>query len=72
MTEKTTESIFVKPLWMTQTQKIITHIISKFYKWILGMCMIGGKFLKEWQMKDKITEWFFVYNSYFYFMNDSN
>ena len=24
-----------------------------------GMCMSGGKFLKEWQVKDKIVEWIF-------------
>ena len=24
-----------------------------------GMCMSGGKFLEEWQVKDKITEWIF-------------
>ena len=24
------------------------------------MCMIGGKFLKEWQMTDKIIEWFIL------------
>ena len=24
------------------------------------MCMGGGKFLKEWQMTDKIIEWIFV------------
>ena len=30
------------------------------------MCMSGAKFLKEWQVIDKIIEWFF-YNSYFTF-----
>ena len=24
-----------------------------------GMCMSGGKFLKGWQMRDKIIEWIF-------------
>ena len=36
---KIIESIFVQPLRMTQTQKIITCMvfdILKFYKWILG------------------------------------
>ena len=33
--------------------------------------MIGGKFLKEWQVTDKIIEWFFpIYIQLF--TNDSN
>ena len=43
------ESIFVQPLQMAQTQKmgnLYVFDILKFYKW-RGMCMIGGKFLKE-------------------------
>ena len=43
-------------LWMTQTQEIITHRVSKIHKWIWGMCMSGGKFLKEWQVTNKIIE----------------
>ena len=25
-----------------------------------GMCMSGGKFLKPWQVTDKISEWIFM------------
>ena len=46
-------------LWMTQTQEIITHRILKIYTWIWGMCMSGGRFLKEWQETDKFIEWIF-------------
>ena len=46
-------------LWMTQTQEIITCRVSKIYKWNEGMCMHGGKFLKEWQVTDKVIEWIF-------------
>ena len=31
----------------------------KFTSGYRGMCMSWGKFLKEWQVKDKITEWIF-------------
>ena len=44
---------------MTQTQEIITLGIQKFMNGYVGMCMNGGKFLKEWQVIDKIIEWFF-------------
>ena len=44
---------------MTQTQKIITHRVLKIHKWIWGMCMNRGKFLKPWQVTDKIIEWIF-------------
>ena len=43
-------------LQMTQTQKIITTGLQKFTNGYVGMCMIGGKFLKEWQVTDKIIE----------------
>ena len=46
--------------FITQTQEIITHRVSKIYEWIWGMCMSEGKFLKEWPMRDKIIEWFFT------------
>ena len=42
---------------MTQTQEIITHRVSKIHEWIQGYVYQGGKFLKEWQMTDKIIEW---------------
>ena len=42
-------------LQMTQTQEIITHRVLKFTNGYEGMCMTGEKFIKEWQMKDKIT-----------------
>ena len=31
------------------------------------MFMSGRQFLKEWQVTDKIIEWFLFYNSYFTF-----
>ena len=52
-------SYLSQPLRMTQTQEIITLRVLKIYEWIQGMCMSGGKFLKEWQMTDKIIEWNF-------------
>ena len=71
VTDKIIEWFFVQftfnLLWMTQTQEIITHRILKIYKWIWGMCMSGGRFLKEWQVTDKIIEWiFFESHSNFY------
>ena len=63
VTEKIIESIFVQPLRMTQTQKIITHMVLTFWNFTngyWGMCMIGEKFLKEWQMTDKVIESFFL------------
>ena len=47
-------------LWMTPTQEIITQRVLKIHEWIWGMCMSGGKFLKEWQVTDKITESIFM------------
>ena len=53
MTDKIIESIFfqftVNLIQITQTQKIITCMVLKFYKWIWGnvMCMNREKFLKE-------------------------
>ena len=63
VTDKIIESIFFQftfnLLQMTQTQKIITHRVLKIHKWIWGMCMNRGKFLKPWQVTDKIIEWIF-------------
>ena len=47
-------------LWVTLTQKIITHRVSKIHKWIWGICMSGGKFIKPWQVMDNIIEWIFM------------
>ena len=47
MTEKNIESVFVQLLQMTQTKKIITHMVLKFHKWILGDVYDWRKFLKE-------------------------
>ena len=47
---KIIKSIFVQPLRMTQTQKIITCMVLTFRNFTngyWGMCMIGGKFPKE-------------------------
>ena len=46
-------------LWMTQTQEIITCRVWKLKNGYKGMCMSGGKFLKKWQVTDKIIEWTF-------------
>ena len=57
VTDKIIEWIFFqftfKLLWMTQTQEIITHRVSKVYEWIGGMCISGEGFIKndKWQIK---------------------
>ena len=45
-------------LQMTQTQEIITHRVSTFTNGYVGMCMSGGKFLKPWQVTDKLLSKF--------------
>ena len=51
MTDKITESIFFQftfnLLQMTQTQKIITHSVSKIINGYEGMCMNGETFLRN-------------------------
>ena len=43
---------------MTKTQEIITHAgFQKFMNGYEGMCMSEGKFLKEWQVRDRIIGW---------------
>ena len=37
-----------------------------------GMCMSRGKFLKPWQVRDKIIEWIFFPIHIQHFMSDSN
>ena len=44
---------------MTQSQEIITHNVSKIHKWIWGDVHMWGKFLKEWQVRNKIIGWMF-------------
>ena len=44
---------------MTQTQEIIIIGFWKFMNGYGGMCMSDRKFLKEWQVTDKIIEQFF-------------
>ena len=62
VTDKIIEWIFFQftfnLLQMTQTQEIII-LFQKFTNGYEGMCMSGGKFLKEWQVTDKIIEWIF-------------
>ena len=42
------------------TQKIITHRVSKIHEWFWGnVYEAGEKFLKPWQVTDKIIEWIF-------------
>ena len=64
VTHKIIEWIFIQftfnILWVTLTQKIITHRVSKIHEWFEGMCMSRGKFLKPWQVTDKIIEWIFI------------
>ena len=54
VTDKIIESIFSQfafnHLWMTQTQKIITHRVLKFMIGYEDMCMSGVRFPKPWQM----------------------
>ena len=37
-----------------------------------GICMSRGKFLKPWQVTDKIIEWIFYTSHIQHFMSDSN
>ena len=65
--DKIIEGPFFK--WL-KSRKIIIGF-QKFMNAYKGMCMSGGKFLKEWQVTDKIIEW----NSFpilFNLLNDSN
>ena len=57
-----------KILWVTLTQKIITHRISKFTKGFEGMCISRGKFLKPWQVREikLLSEFFPNSHSTFY------
>ena len=48
-------------LQVTLTQKIITSWgFEKFTNGYEGICMSEGKFLKPWQVTDKIIEWIFM------------
>ena len=56
---------------MTQSQEIITGKVLKIHRMDMGrVCMIGGKFLKEWQVTDKIIGWIFMQFTFYHFMND--
>ena len=59
-------------LQMTQTQEIITHRVLKIHKWIWGDVYDREKFLKEWQVKHKITGSIFSPICIQLFTNDSN
>ena len=56
--DKSTESIFSQfafnHLQMTQTQKRITHRVSKIHKWIWEHGYEWGKFSRPWQVTDKL------------------
>ena len=60
VTDKIIEWFFLQFIFyilqMTQTQEIINYRVLNIHKWIWGDVYDGGKFLKEWQVKDKITE----------------
>ena len=61
------------PLWMTQTHEIITCKVSnKLMNGYGEMCMSGGKFLKEWQVTNKIIEGIFFQFTFHLFSHDSN
>ena len=68
VTDKIIESILSQfafnHLWLTQTQKIITHRVLKFTNGYKGKFTNGYKGMC--MSLDKIIEWFF-YNSYFTF-----
>ena len=76
VTDKIIEWIFFQLtfslLQMTQTQKIITHRVLKIQEWIWQGVYDWGKFLKEWQVREKIIELFFFTIHILHFMNDSN
>ena len=40
--------------------------------WYEGLCMSGGMFLKEWQVRDKIIEWNCFPIHIQHFVNNSN
>ena len=61
-----------KILWVTLTQKIITHRVSKIHERFWGNVYEQGKFLKPWQVRDKIIEWIFSQFTFNIFMSDSN
>ena len=77
VTDKIIEWIFSQftfnILWVTLTQKIITHRVFKNSRMDMkGMCMSRGKFLKPWQVTDKIIEWIFIQFTFNILMSDSN
>ena len=53
MTDKITRQIFFQ---FTFNHEISIVGFQKFRNGYEGMCMSGGKFLKEWQVTDKIIE----------------
>ena len=60
VTDKIIEWIFMQViiniLWVILTEKIITRRVLKIDKWFQGDVMNRGKFIKPWQVKDKIIE----------------
>ena len=75
MRDKINECFFLQfifyILWMTQTQEIITCRVLKIHEWIWEDVYDGGKFLKEWQVRDKIIEWIFFTIHILHFTNAS-
>ena len=48
-------------LWVSLTQKIITRRVFKNFTYgCKGICMSEGKFIKPWQVTDKIIECIFM------------
>ena len=76
VTDKIIEWIFKQftfnILWVTLTQKIITHRVSTIHDWFWGDMYESGKVLKPWQVTHKIIEWIFSQFTFNIFMNDSN
>ena len=60
-------------LWVTLIQKIITRRVSANSQMDMReICMGEGKFIKPWQVTDKIIEWHFYAIHIQHFMSDSN
>ena len=53
-------AIHIQPFTNDSNSKITTHRVSKIHEWIWGDVYEWGKFLKEWQVTDKIIKWIFM------------
>ena len=53
-------AIHIQPSTNDSNSEIITHRVSTIHEWIWGVVYEWGKFLKPWQVTDKIIEWIFM------------